>query len=276
METIEENADEIIKIVGGKILGLLMFKNERKNIKRTLRAFEPIVDRWLILDTGSTDATDNKIKAILRKQNKIFDIVKTPWICYSFNRNLLLDGAKQLDKIYSWTIMVDAGDECKNIDSLRQTLLTDNDFNMCYIPIETDGSVKYCQPRLLSNPTDLKYRYQLHETIRPISSTKINNNLKNSENPFTIIHNYSDDKVNNRDRSKDGERMLAEMGNPSFDKYDRKNRLENVVHHYIRYGNLEEARKHFDLLVKEYYEFDETSANSEWDRINKIISNNIV
>ena len=268
-----ENINSIVK---GKILGLLMFKNERPNIKRTLRSFEPMIDRWLFIDTGSTDGTEHKIKSVLRKQNKIFDIVKTPWVSYNFNRNLLLDGAKQLDKIYSWTIMVDAGDELKNLESLKQTLLMDNDFNMCYIPIETDGSVKYCQPRLLSNPTNLIYRYQLHETIRPLSDTKINNNLRNHENPFTIIHNYSDDKVNNRDRSKDGERLLAEMGNPSFDKYDRQNRLENVVHHYIRYGNLEEARKHYDTLVKEYYELDETSANSEWDRINKIISNNIV
>ena len=268
--------ENITSIVKGKILGLLMFKNERPNIKRTLRSFEPMIDRWLFIDTGSTDGTEHKIKSVLRKQNKIFDIVKTPWVSYNFNRNLLLDGAKQLDKIYSWTIMVDAGDELKNLESLKQTLLMDNDFNMCYIPIETDGSVKYCQPRLLSNPTNLSYRYQLHETIRPVSDTKINNNLKQHENPFTIIHNYDDDKVNNRDRSKDGERLLAEMGNPSFDNYDRKNRLENVVHHYIRFNNLEEARKHFDTLVKEYYEFDETDANSEWDRINKIISNNIV
>jgi hypothetical protein len=40
------------------LLGLVMIvKNEAHGIRETLESFKPFIDRWTILDTGSTDGT---------------------------------------------------------------------------------------------------------------------------------------------------------------------------------------------------------------------------
>jgi len=51
-----------------KTLGLMMIvKNEKDVILRCLKSVLPIIDYWTIVDTGSTDGTQDIIKSFLQK-----------------------------------------------------------------------------------------------------------------------------------------------------------------------------------------------------------------
>ena len=262
------------------VLGLMTVKNERKNVKRTLKSFDPIVGRWLITDTGSTDGTQAKIKAVLRKLNKPFDIVNVQWVNYSYNKNLLLDGAKQLKLAYKYSLMVDAGDECKNSSSLFR--LIHEDFDMARVPIIANKNVRHLyQPRLLKVDTNLQYRYRVHETIRHYTDTIINDDLLNDPEGFKIIHDYTKDTVKHRTQQDDVKMLEEDLLNPFYDEGDKRNRLENLVYALLLSDRKEEAMKHFETLIKDYYgEEDREKKTDEWKKIegriyNKISNNDI-
>lgn len=259
------------------VLGLLMVKNERKNIKRTLKSFH-FIDRWLITDTGSTDGTIAKIKAVLTKMNKKFDIVKVPWVNYAFNRNMLLDGAKQLKLAYKYSLMIDSADTCRNFDSLEKLIY--KDFEIGYIPVETDNKLTpiVYQPRLLKVDTELLYRYAIHETIRPYHTTILNQDLEKEDEPFTIIHNYKEDKTRHRSLESDVEFLISDLKNPTNDKGDIRNRLENLTYTLLSLGKKEEAMNYFKQLVRDHYAEEEVEVKTrQWDQISEKISkiNNI-
>lgn len=254
------------------VLGLLMCKNERKNIKRTLRSFS-FIDNWLITDTGSNDGTEAKIKAVMKKLNKKYQIIPVEFINYAFNRNLLLDGAKQGADLFKYSLMVDAGDECENPDSLKA--LIEKDFEVGYIPVKTDNKLTpiMYQPRLLKIDTELSYRYAIHETVRPYPNTILNQDLKNEENPFTIIHEYSKDKTRHRSLSNDVKALETDLKNPTNDKGDIRNRLENLTYTLLSMGNKEEAMKYFKQLITEHYVDEEKEVKTrQWDNLEKKIS----
>lgn len=255
------------------VLGLMTVKNERKNMKRTLQSFH-FIDRWLITDTGSTDGTQAKIKAVLKKMNKKYDIIEEKWINYSFNKNLLLDGAKQLKEAYKYTLMIDAGDECENFDSLDQLIY--KNFEVGYIPVKTDNKLTplIYQPRLLKVDTNLHYRFNLHETIRVNTDTVLNNDLKNEEKPFTIIHNYKDDHTRHRTIEGDIRLLKNDLKNPTNDSGDIRNRLENLVYTLLSVNRKEEAMIYFkELITKHYAEREQKQKEDSWTKIIDKFSN---
>ena len=65
-------------------LGMIT-KNESLNIKQTLEAVKPIIDYWIICDTGSTDRT----KEIILETMKGIpgELIDRPWINFGYNRS---------------------------------------------------------------------------------------------------------------------------------------------------------------------------------------------
>ena len=75
-----------------KICLNMIVKNESKIIKRCLESVLPFIDTWCIVDTGSTDGTQDIIKEFLKDIPGILH--EKPWINFGHNRNEALELAR--------------------------------------------------------------------------------------------------------------------------------------------------------------------------------------
>lgn len=63
----------------------MIVKNEAHVIQRCLRSVLPFIDRWVIVDTGSTDGTQDLVREQLR--DKPGELHERPWKSFGHNRN---------------------------------------------------------------------------------------------------------------------------------------------------------------------------------------------
>ncbi len=83
----------------------MIVKNEASVIRRCLDSVLPIINRWVIVDTGSTDGTQDIIRAHLK--NLPGELHERPWRDFAFNRSEALALARrQAD----YTFIIDADD----------------------------------------------------------------------------------------------------------------------------------------------------------------------
>ena len=84
--------------------------DEAHGIAKTLESVAPFIDRWTIMDTGSTDGTQEIIKAALAARPG--DLIEGPFDDFSSARNRVLDahGGKT-----DWTLIkpLDSATEVK-------------------------------------------------------------------------------------------------------------------------------------------------------------------
>ena len=156
----------------------IMVKNGGEQFEQMLNKNLHLVDRWTILDTGSTDGTLDIIKKVLVGKKK-GNLYREPFINFRDSRNRLLELAGQDCK---FTLMLDdtytiAGDLRGFLDEVRGDQFADS-FSLY---IKSDD-VEYASNRVLKTHRQLKYMYKIHEVIQekdnmnviiPIERTRI-------------------------------------------------------------------------------------------------------
>src|SRR5262245_57991970 len=65
----------------------MIVKNECDVITRCLNSMLPMMDYWVIVDTGSTDGTQQIILDFMKKHRVPGELHEHPWINFSHNRN---------------------------------------------------------------------------------------------------------------------------------------------------------------------------------------------
>jgi tetratricopeptide (TPR) repeat protein len=75
-----------------KICLNMIVKDERPVIERCLNSVKDVIDYWVIVDTGSTDGTQEAIKAYLKDIPG--ELHESPWVNFAHNRNEALSLAK--------------------------------------------------------------------------------------------------------------------------------------------------------------------------------------
>ena len=76
-------------------IGLCMIvKNETKVIRRCLESMLPLVDYILIVDTGSTDGTQQMIRGFLMEHKVRGAVINEPWRDFAYNRSFALEAAR--------------------------------------------------------------------------------------------------------------------------------------------------------------------------------------
>lgn len=134
----------------------MIVKNESAVILRCLASVLPLIDRWVIVDTGSTDGTQQIIRDFLKDVPG--DLYERPWINFAHNRNEALELGKETA---DYMLFIDA-DETLLIDADFQLPELDQDFY--HIFTEFSGT-KYCRVQLVKSALNWSWKGVLHEYL---------------------------------------------------------------------------------------------------------------
>jgi glycosyltransferase involved in cell wall biosynthesis len=99
----------------------MIVKNEGARIQRALASAAPWIDSWVIIDTGSTDDTKQKIIDFFGAHHIIGEIRDAPFVDWSQARNAALNWARKLSFAYQpdYFLLMDADMELRVVDQGR-------------------------------------------------------------------------------------------------------------------------------------------------------------
>ena len=136
----------------------MIVKNESKVITRCLASMLPIINYWVIVDTGSEDDTKKIIEEFMQKHGVKGEIDDRPWVNFSHNRNEALKLAQGKG---DYVFFMDADD----------FLVYDSDFKLpqlekdYYNVFINHSELKYSRIMLINNHKDWKWVGVLHEVL---------------------------------------------------------------------------------------------------------------
>jgi predicted O-methyltransferase YrrM len=138
----------------------IMVKDAGDLFEKVLTENLPYIDRWTILDTGSTDNTIEIINKVLcKKKGKLY---QEPFINFRDSRNRCLELAGTKCK---YNIMLDdtyilRGNLRNYLSAIRGDQYADS-----YNLVITCDELEYYSNRVLKSERNLKYYYKIHEVI---------------------------------------------------------------------------------------------------------------
>jgi hypothetical protein len=167
----------------------IMVKNAGPQFEEMLIKNLPIIDRWTILDTGSTDETINIINRVLVGKKK-GNLYQEPFINFCDSRNRLLELASYSCK---YDIMLDdtyvvEGDLRSFLNEIRG-----DQYSNSFTLFIKSNDTKYGSNRIIKTNLGLHYVYKIHEVI----TDKNNINIVIPENR-AIINDYRFDYMEKR------------------------------------------------------------------------------
>ena len=83
----------------------MIVKNEREVIERCLSSVKQLIDYWIIVDTGSTDGTQEVVKKFLKDIPG--ELHERPWVDFGYNRN---EAMKLAEGKTDYLFFIDADD----------------------------------------------------------------------------------------------------------------------------------------------------------------------
>jgi glycosyltransferase involved in cell wall biosynthesis len=135
----------------------MIVKNEKDVIKECLATVKPFIDYWVIVDTGSTDGTQQIIKEFMRGIPG--ELLERPWVDFAFNRNEAFAFAK--DKA-DYLLLIDA-DEYFQYDP--GFAFKNLQLDCYYFIMRQVGAVESLRPSLISAKLPWKWSGVLHEFL---------------------------------------------------------------------------------------------------------------
>ena len=134
----------------------MIVKNEKDVIERCLNSVKPIIDYWVIVDTGSTDGTQEIIKEYMKDIPG--ELYERPWKNFSHNRNEALEFAKTKA---DYVLIMDADDILKFDPSFVLPELT---YDAYRFQIRHNGTTFY-RYQLINMSRPWKWEGVLHEYL---------------------------------------------------------------------------------------------------------------
>lgn len=167
----------------------MIIKNGGDTLENVLNENLPFIDRWTILDTGSTDNTIEIINKVLvgKKKGKLYS---EPFINFRDSRNRCLDLA---GKDCKFLIMLDDTYSIKgDLRFFLNTVRSDQFSNSFSLYIKSND-VEYTSNRIIKSESNLRYKYKIHEVINPENNKNVIVPINHS-----LIFDYRSDYMENR------------------------------------------------------------------------------
>lgn len=134
----------------------MIVKDEAHVIERCLRSVLPYIDAWCIVDTGSTDGTQDVIRSTLRDVSG--QLHERPWKDFGHNRTEAIRFAQHSA---DYLLLLDADEELQVPDGFQFSDLTASS----YCLLLRLGSLSYWRTQLVSTSVPWRYEGVLHEYL---------------------------------------------------------------------------------------------------------------
>ncbi|WP_419759548.1 glycosyltransferase [Acidisoma sp.] len=134
----------------------MIVKNEAEVIRRCLDSVLGLIDTWLVLDTGSTDETQEVIRDHLHAIPGVLQ--SKPWRDFGHNRSQALLLARGMA---DYTLIMDADDSLEIEAGFKMPDLSASAYSLDII----NGGTRFSRPQLISNALPWRYEGVLHEYL---------------------------------------------------------------------------------------------------------------
>ncbi len=135
----------------------MIVKNEAHVIERCLASVKPYIDQWIIVDTGSTDDTQQRIHASLKGVSG--ELHQRAWVNFGHNRTEALELARTLCRGAGHILVIDADDTLDAPHGFQWDAL-DMD---AYMLRHTMAHIEFQRAQLFSASKPWKYVGAVHE-----------------------------------------------------------------------------------------------------------------
>ena len=144
-------------------IGLSMIvKDESHVILRILNSIAPIIDYWVIADTGSTDGTQQIIQAFFKEKNIPGELLQIEWKDdFSYARNIALD---EIEKHVDYGLWIDADEELIIDASFNKQKLLDQGYHSFQVKT-IYGKIDYTRKNIWKTGMDFKWNGPIHELL---------------------------------------------------------------------------------------------------------------
>lgn len=134
----------------------MIVKNESKVIERCLKSVKNLIDYWVIVDTGSTDGTQDIIRDVLKDIPG--ELHERSWKNFAHNRNEALALAR---KKADYILIIDADETLVVEPSFALGKLTHD----CYFLPSSFGELIYNRKQIIKNDSKWKWKGVVHEIL---------------------------------------------------------------------------------------------------------------
>lgn len=145
------------------LLSLVMIvKNESESIRETLLSCRPHIDRWTILDTGSTDGTPDIIRQTMAGMDG--ELHEEPFVDFATTRNRVLDLAEGKSV---FTLMLSGDEYLREGQDLRAfcEARREESGGAYYVRIKFGSSLVYDSARIVRCGEPWRYKGVTHEVL---------------------------------------------------------------------------------------------------------------
>jgi glycosyltransferase involved in cell wall biosynthesis len=136
----------------------MIVKNENHVIKNSLASVKDLIDYWVIVDTGSTDGTQEMIRDFMKDIPG--ELHERPWVNFEVNRGQALELAK--DKCdYIW--FMDADEELLRLDGFVLPELNKDSYQ--FTIRQVGYNLDYGRILIINAKKDWRWKGVVHETL---------------------------------------------------------------------------------------------------------------
>lgn len=146
----------------------MIIKNGGPLLEQVLTENLPIIDRWCILDTGSTDGSQDVIRRVLK--NKKGTLHEEPFVDFKVSRNRCLELAGQSCKFICML------DDTYSIRGDLKNFLTQvrgDQFSDSFSLVIQSEDTEYYSNRIIKSKTGLRYIHRIHEVITDVNNINV-------------------------------------------------------------------------------------------------------